>query len=216
MPVQTNFQNNVFPPGMPQGIASLSVQSLSANQANPLQLDQSGRLLVTEECLKPTYRSGGAGLTLYSTAAAVLLEIQGSATKTARVKKIVLWGQAATKFYTEIEMLRSTGLSGSGSPNVASIGVHDVSDPVATAVVNYYTGAATYGTGHALMGARYMGVMAPAATNIALPIVWDFCTNNDKPLILRGTGDVIQLYNTILTLGTATFGFEVEWEEDNS
>ncbi len=144
MGVQINFQSNVYPPGMDIGVTNLAVQSFGVGTANPVQMDCCGRLLVTEEHLKPTYRSGAAGQTLYSTA------------------------------------------------------------------------AATYGTGHAIMGARYMGVMAPAATNIALPVTWDFCVNNDKPLILRGTDDVIQVYNTITGLGAGTFGYEVEWEEDNS
>ena len=213
---KTNFQNNVYPPGMDIGVTNLAVQSFGVGTANPVQMDCSGRLLVTEEHLKPTYRSGAAGQTLYSTAAAVLVEIVGSATKTVRVKKIVVWGQCATKFFTELEFLRSTSVSGSGSANVGTIGVHDLNDATATAVINYYTAAATYGTGHAIMGARYMGVMAPAATNIAMPVTWDFCVNNDKPLILRGTGDVIQVYNTITGLGAGTFGYEVEWEEDNS
>ena len=216
MAVQTNFQNNVFPTGLHQGIANKTVQNLAAGAASPEQLDPSGRILVTEEHLKPTYRSAGVGLTLYSTAAAVLLEIVGSSTMTVRVKKIVIWGQAATKFFTELEMLRCTTVSGSGTANTASIGVHDTNDPAATAVINYYTAAATYGTTHTIMGARVLSVQAPAATNIAIPVIWDFCINNDKPLILRGTGDVIEIYNTITGLGTGTFGFEVEWEEDNS
>jgi len=191
-----NFQSNVL-----------------TNQFVP---DNTGRVLVTEESNKYTYRSGAAGQTFYSTAAAVLVEIVGSATMTVRVKKIVVWGQCATKFFTELELMRSTTVSGSGSANVGAIGIHDTTDVTATAVINYYTAAATYGTTHAIMGARYMGVMAPAATNIAMPVVWDFCLNNDKPLILRGTADVIQVYNTITGLGSGTFGYEVEWEEDNS
>ena len=85
----------------------------------------------------------------------------------------------------------------------------------ATAVVNVYTGASTQGTGHLLVGAQIMycsaaGVTAPAAT------VFDFCRNNDKPLILRGTSDWLEVYNNSTSVGTGTFGFEIEWEEDNS
>jgi hypothetical protein len=212
-----NFQNTVFPPGMCVGQWNNSNQPItSSGMVLPHQMDQCGRLLVTEEHQKPTFRSGAAGQTFYSTAAAVLMEIVGSATKTVRIKKIVMWAQCATKFFTELQLLRSTSVSGSGAANVGAIGAHDLNDPAATAVINYYTAAATYGSGHTVMGARYMGIMAPAATNIAMPITWDFCVNNDKPLILRGAGDVIQIYNTILTLGSGTYGYEVEWEEDNS
>ena len=67
----------------------------------------SGALLVSSDQTK----ARSAGQTLYSTAAAVLVEIVGSATKTVRVKKIVVWGQCATKFFTELELLRSTSVS---------------------------------------------------------------------------------------------------------
>lgn len=175
-----------------------------------------GSLLVSSDGYKNTYRAGGTGLTLYSTAAAVLLEIQGSASATVRVKKIELWAQAATKFFTELQLLRSTGLSGSGTPVPAVNGQHDTSDPVATAVVNSYAAAATFGAGHLLIGGKVLSVGAPAATNIAVSSSWNFSRNQDKALILRGTGDVIQVYNTVTGLGTGTFGFEIEWEEDNS
>lgn len=173
---------------------------------------------VSSDGQKATYRAAGTGLTFYSTAAAVLVEIQGSATKTVRIKKIDIWGQAGTKFFTELQLLRSTGLSGSGTPVAANIGKHDLlNDPTATAVINSYAAAATYGAGHLLIGAKPLSLTPPAAAASG-PFMtsWDFCRSADKALIVRGTGDVIQVYNTITGLGTATFGFEVEWEEDAS
>ena len=215
MAVQTNFQNNVFPPGMPQGISNLTVQSLVTGASNPLQLDQSGRLLVTEEHLKPTYRAAAVAQTLYSTAAAVLVEIIGSSTKTVRIKRILVWGQAATKFYAELTLGRATAAS-AGTAASLTAGLMDKNDAAATATVNIYTAAAASGTGFAAFDAKIMGVAAPSATMIAQPVTWDFCLNNDKPLILRGTGDVIEIYNNTTSLGTGTFGCMVEWEEDNS
>ena len=174
-------------------------------------------LFVSSDGGKPTYGAGGNGLTLYSTAAAVLVEIQGSATKTVRIKRIGIWGQAGTKFYTELQLLRSTTISGSGTPVAASLNPYDINDPVATAVVNSYAAAATFGTGHLLLGAKPLSISPPAAGAVGpVETIWDFATREDKALILRGVGDVIQIYNTITGLGTATFGFEVEWEEDNS
>lgn len=176
----------------------------------------SGPMAVSSDGAKPTYRAAGTGLTLYSTAAAVLVEIQGSATKTIRVKRINLWAQAGTKFFTELQLLRSTTISGTGTPVAANLGQHDINDAVATAVVNSYAAAATFGTGHLLIGACNLSVQAPAATNAMFANGWDFSRSQDKAMILRGTTDVLQVYNTVIGLGTATFGFEVEWEEDNS
>jgi hypothetical protein len=215
MAVQTNFQNNVFPPGMDIGVYNAVVQALAVGAANPVQLDQSGRLLVTEEHCKPTFRAAAVAQTLYSTAAAVLVEIVGSSTMTVRVKRILLWGQCATKFYAELTLGRATAVSG-GSASALTAGKMDKNDAAATGVVNIYTAAATSGTGFAAFDARIMGIAPPAAGMIAQPVVWDFCLNNDKPLILRGTGDVIEIYNNTTGLGAGTFGCMVEWEEDNS
>ncbi len=216
MAVQTNFQNNVFPPGIDIGVYNPAVQSLVTGAANPVQIDQSGRLLVTEEHNKATYRYAAVAQTFYSTALAVLLEIQGSATMTVRIKKILLWGSCATKFYAELTLGRATTLAATGTPAALTAGKMDKNDAAPTAVVNIYTGAATTGTGFAAFDARIMGISPPAAGMIAQPVIWDFCLNNDKPLILRGIGDVIEIYNNTLTLGAGTFGVMVETEEDNS
>ena len=210
-----NFQSNVFPPGMPQGQYNNTLQALNPGQVQPIQLDQTGRVVITEEGLKYCYRACTINQTLYSTAAAVLLEIVGSATMTVRIKKITLWGQAATKFYAELTLGRATAVS-SGSATAITAGKNDKNDPAATATINYYTAAAASGSGFAPLAGKILGVAAPSASMIAQPCVWDFCINNEKPLILRGTGDVIEIYNNTTGLGAGTFGCDVLWEEDNS
>jgi hypothetical protein len=174
-----------------------------------------GVMAVSSDGSKATYRAGAIAQTLFSGAAAVLVEIKGSATKTVRIKKITLWAQAATKFYAELTLLRCTGLS-AGTPVVANIGKHDTNDPAATAVVNSFAAAATAGSGSAVIGALPLSTVVPSATATMQTTVWDFCRNADKALILRGTGDVIEVFSNTLTLGTATFGFNVEFEEDGS
>jgi hypothetical protein len=188
-----NFQSNVIPP-----------------MSN---LDATARVLVTTESNKATYRYASVGNTLYSAAAAVLVEIQGSATMTVRIKRISIWSIVATTASSaDLTLLRCTAISASGSNTAITAGKHDKSDGAATAVVNTYAAAALAGTGHAIIGAAPLSLGVLGATQC----VWDFCRANDKPLILRGTGDVIQVYNNTLTLGTATYGFEIETEEDNS
>ncbi len=191
-----------------------TIQSFQENMPR-LAPGSSGSALVSSDGTKATYRAGAVAQTLFSGAGAVLVEIKGSATKTVRVKQIALWAQAGTKFYTELTLLRCTGLSG-GTPAAAAMGKHDTTDAVATAVVNSYTAAATAGAGAVVTGARVLTTAPPAAGMAAVPAAWSFAKNQDKALILRGTGDVIQVFNNITGLGTATFGFEVLLEEDNS
>lgn len=202
--------------GLPDGNNAFSSIITDLNGVKPLAAPGGFALQVSADGAKPAYHVGAAGLTCYSGAQAVLLEIQGSATKTVRVKHIELWIQAGTKFFTELELLRANGLSGSGTPTAATRVRHDTNDPGATAVINYYTAAATNGSGAAILGAKVIGIAAPTASLGIVPAIWDFSRNQDKALVLRGTSDVFQVYNTITGLGTATFGFDVEWEEDSS
>src|SRR5208337_559168 len=79
-------------------------------------LDKMNRLLVTEEnILKNSYRAVAVTQTFYSTAAAVLFEMTGSATMTVKIKKILMWGQCATKFFAELTLGRATGQSSSSA-----------------------------------------------------------------------------------------------------
>jgi hypothetical protein len=188
----------------------VSGQKLTVNPSGA-----AGAALVSSDGAKSTYRFGTVAATLFSTAAAVLLEIVGSATKTVRVKKITIWAQAATKFYAELTLLRCTGVS-SGTPAALNKGKHDISDVVGTAVVNIYQAAAPAGSGSVVIGAKVLTTTPPSASMPALAAIWDFSTNQDKALILRGVGDVIEVANNTLTLGAGTFGCEVELEEDNS
>jgi hypothetical protein len=166
-------------------------------------------LLVSSDGTTATYRAAGVAQVLFSTSASVLLEVVGSATKTVRIKRLALWGQAATKSYAELTLLRCTGAS-AGAPTVVPSGRHDTTDAAATAAVNAYTAAAAEGAGHIVTGA---GVLSTGAAVTPVELVWDFCRNQDKALILRGVGDVLEVYNNTAGLGTGTFGFEVEWEE---
>lgn len=182
----------------------------------PTPISETNPLIVSTDHGIPTYRMAAAGLTLYSTAAAVLLELKGSATKTVRIKKLRLWGQAATKFYTELTLQRATTFAATGTPVVPVIGQNDTGDAAATAVLQSYAGAATLGTGAAVIGGQPLSVAIPSATLAMIPTLWDFCSDQNKALILRGTSDVLQVYNTITGLGTATFGYEIVWSEDGS
>jgi hypothetical protein len=174
-----------------------------------------GVVATSSDGAKPTYRTGEVAQTLYSTTAAVLVEVVGSASKTVRVKKITLWAQAATKFYAELTLLRCTGAS-AGTPVVPAIGKHDSADGAATAVINNYTAAAAAGAGAVVSGAKVLSTGVPSATLPMIQAVWDFSTNQDKALILRGIGDVVEVFNNTTGLGAGTYGYEVEYEEDQS
>jgi hypothetical protein len=127
-----------------------------------------------------------------------------------------MWAQCATKFFAELTLGRATAVSASGGPVAMVAGKMDKNFPAATATVQNYTAAAVAGTGFTAFDGRIVGIAPPSASMIAQPAEWDWCLNNDAPLILRGVSDVIEIMNNTLTLGAGTYGAMVEWEEDNS
>jgi hypothetical protein len=208
---QANFQ--VYPFGSTGNIAGASIIVDPASGAAANIAPNGIALQTSSDGTTATYRAGAVAQTLYSAAAAALVEIKGSATRTVRIKKITLWAQAGTKFFAELTLLRCTAVSASGSPVVAAIGKHAFSDPTATAVVNSYAAAALAGAGAAVMGAGVLSIAPPASGMAAIEKTWDFSRSQDKAIILVGIADVLQVFNNTVTLGTGTFGFETEFEE---
>jgi hypothetical protein len=175
-----------------------------------------GAYLISTDGDKSTYRAALSNQALYSTAAAVILEIQGSATKTIRVKKITMYSfSTAAVFFAELQLGRATSVGG-GTPNAVTPQKMDSNDAGATAVLNNYTGASTSGSGYAQFGSKLLPCVTGAATVAVQSVVWDFCQNQDKAFVLRGTSQWLEIYNVTTGLTSAKYGFEVEWEEDNS
>ena len=203
-----NFDTNNV--GSTGNLASSTVVTDPVSGAKASIAPNGNSQLVSSDGTTATYRAAAVAQTLFSTSASVLIELVGSATKIVRVKRIALWGQAASKPYAEVTLLRCTGISAGGAPAAVLPGKHDLNDAAPTAVVNAYTAAAAEGAGHVVTGG---GVLSTGAASMPAALVWDFCRNQDKALILRGTGDVLEVFNNTAGLGAGTFGFEIAWEE---
>ena len=142
--------------------------------------------------------------------------MQGSATMTVRVKQISIYSYATSAvFNCELTLCRATTVGG-GTPNPVTPQLMDTKMAAATAVLNNYTGASTAGTSQAVISARILPCITGAATAGVQTVTWKFGDAEDAPLILRGTGQWIEIYNNTTGLTAAKYGFEVIWEEDNS
>ena len=148
--------------------------------------------------------------------------IQGSATKTVRVKRIVLWGAAATAAGTMPITLvrRSTQYTTIGSAVYTTLtpAKMDTTDAAASAVV------ATVGTanftstgtsaGNIGQGRLYFPIAASAQVT---PLIWEFATRQDKALILRGVADFVYINFGGAAIPTSgTIDYEIQTEEDAS
>ena len=179
-----------------------------------------GVIATSSDGVKNTYRYSVSAITPVATPTDVVL-IQGSATKTVRIKYIKLSGYATTAGIMPVSLIRrlgTGGTKGSATYSVVTAGLNDTSNAAATAVVEYVQTAnvTTVQTANGVVGAGRLGF--PSAT-VALQGVlqWDFTIRNDQALVLRGTGDFIAINFGGAAVPTAgVIDIELECEEDAS
>jgi len=194
---------------------NLAVQQLAAGPDG----DSSFILIRSSEHRKPTFRYAGT-FTPVATPTDVLM-IKGSATKTLRVKSIILGGVATGNGNMIATLLRrSTQFTTQGTAvfNAVTAGAHDTTDGAATGVV------ATIGTANITSLGTLVGnlgqrrlFMPTTATGTPNPLSWDFATHQDKALILRGVADFVfvNLNGGAVPAG-GVIDYEIEIEEDAS
>lgn len=196
-----------------------AAQSMSAFQ------DASGisQSAVTGDTTRATFRAA-ANFTPQPTAAVTILSIQGSASKTIRIKRIGLSGVSTANGQNIYALQRTSALGAGGTTVNPTVSKLDTTSPAATAVVAHYTStakAAGTGVGGPLSTANVQtGVTAvptvpvPAATQL-FP---EFGVPMGQAIVLRGTSDFLEIQNLAaanLAAGTV-LNYFIEWEEDAS
>jgi hypothetical protein len=196
-----------------------AAQSMSALQ------DASGynATMVSLDTGRPTYRAA-ANFTPQATGAVTVLSIQGSATKTVRVKRIGLSG-VSTGAGQSIYTLQKTSALGAGGTTVTpTVAKMDSADANATAVVQHYTTtlkAAGTPIGGPLSAANVQTCVTAVPTTGVLPLTQlfpEFGAPVGHAIVLRGVAEFLEVQNIAaanLAAGTVLC-YCVEWEEDAS
>lgn len=150
-------------------------------------------------------------------AATDILTITGSGSKTVRITKIVVTGNAtAQAAFSMLLVRRSTADSGGTSSTPAAL-KYDTSDGAATAVVTLYTAnPASLGTTVGTVKAfRVPLVINTFAAPGIQTVVFDFTTRNEKGLVLRGTSDILAINGNAGTISAGgVLDFDVTWTEE--
>jgi hypothetical protein len=176
--------------------------------------DTNKSLHVTTEGIIGTYGAGAVGV---SPAAMPtdLIVLTGSATKTIRIKRIIVSGVATTAGTMDVVLIKRTAVNTGGTATNPSIMQFDTFlDALPTAVVSQYSVNPTaLGAGVVIANSKLNMGVAGAASNVVI----DFASRNDKALILRGVaqGLAINLNGAAVPAG-GTIGYSIQWEEDNS
>ena len=196
----------------------LNLQAISGMTDADLSL----LLIRTSEHRKATFRYAG-NFTPVATPTDVLM-IKGSASTTLRIKRIALYGATATGAGTMPVTLirRSTQFTTQGSAVFTPVtaGKHDnVNDAAAGGVVSTIGTANITSLGTAVANLGQGRLWFPiSASGAPLPLVWDFATRQDKPIILRGVSDFLFInlgVSSALPAG-GTIDYDIQIEEDAS
>jgi hypothetical protein len=144
-----------------------------------------------------------------------LFSIQGSATKTISITRILFSLGCTTGLIsgTLLILQRFSVLSG-GTPATLTIGKNDTNNPTATAVVQTWSPLPTTATevGGALSMHKFNLPTETAALQAQPPYEWTFGQPGAQPIVLRGTGDYLGLM--MLNVPTAPLvDLTIEWTE---
>jgi hypothetical protein len=169
-----------------------------------------------------TYRAS-ASFTPFATAALGLVTIIGSASKTVRVKRILIGGVATALADTLFRLTRVSVIGTGGTAVAPTIAKNDSGSAAATAVVQHYTTAAqSTGTVGSVLShwRQFIATVTTPATAYTNPTyqVFPECGVGGQSLVLRGVADMLQIENLNAgNLGAGTvLEYVVEWVEDAS
>lgn len=183
--------------------------SLGDKQSAAFQIDANGNLL-TASGNRPTYSAGILGLTLAATPTDIFC-IQGSATKTVKVKRFDISGLTATAMATSgFQMVKRSTANTGGTATAPTAVPHDSLDPAATATVAAYTANPTVGVLVGVVDPFY--ITAAIATTQSGERTKLYGSEDMQSMRLRGVGESFCLNgNGVGYTGTISIG--VDWTE---
>lgn len=167
---------------------------------------------VNTEGTKDTYSVATSGFTPAATATD-FFSIVGSGTKTVRVLRITISGNATAAISEDILLIKRSTASTGGTPAALTVGLHDSNGNAVTATVNTWTAnPGVLGTTAGTFRAKRMNL---GATGAAGEVIWDFTTRNSRGIVLRGVAQSLNLnYNGAAVPGGMTLNMDVEFTEE--
>lgn len=193
-----------------------TVPALTTGQQVASQSDTTGSIQVNAEGRKATYSAAYGSFVV--TATGTFIQLQGSASKTVRVNRIILSGTLTTGADCTASIYRTTTAASGGSPvtgagSFGGIAKYDSSNATATAVPVAWTTSPS-GTGTLAGGIADEKFFVPAATAAPTPVIFDFGIRNNQAVVLRGTSEFVSLFVTCTSFIGASFSGFLEWTEE--
>jgi hypothetical protein len=182
----------------------------TTGQAMASQADSAGSAYVNIEGRKATFGVGAAQFTPAATPTDFLV-IQGSASKTVRIVRIILGAVATAAGQVPVSISRRSTANTGGTSAGLTPGKYDTNSAASTAVFTRYTANPT-ALGTSVAGLGTFSVACPLSGGNT---ILDFGSRPGGCIVLRGTADFIVLNGSGATLPTGTaFSITVEFTEE--
>ena len=165
------------------------------------------------ESSKATYKYSSLGNTPAATPSDVLT-IAGSSTKTIKITKIVIGGVAGTAGQLNPLLVRRSAADTGGTSTAPTAMKRDTNDAAATAALALYT-VNPAGLGTAVGTLDTCRLALNLSTTAPDVCQFNFGTNNDKEIVLRGTTDILAINFAGATVpASGLLDIDIEWTEE--
>lgn len=187
----------------------------STAPANQLKVNSDGSLSAAPPGVNKATYSAAFDVTGYATPTD-LWAIGGSASKTIKINRISVNGQATTSTQVDLLLVKRSTANTGGTPTSITLVPMDSADAAASATVVSYAAAPVLGTLVGSVRDSQATLPPPTSSTPSLTyLLWDFGTRNDKPLILHGTAEMVALnfQGAALPAGMK-LSIDIEWTEE--
>lgn len=158
-----------------------------------------------------TYSAATFGLVPAASATDVFT-IAGSATKTVRITKVEFSGTAGAAISVSAQLIKRSAADTGGTSGAVTAIPHDSADPAATATVLSYT-ANPAGLGATVGAVRCVRTTLPVGGAVGSSVSLAFGDQASKPVVLRGTAELLALNLGAASITTGNLNVSVEWTE---
>lgn len=165
---------------------------------------------------KPTYRASTAVVFVAVAGTAPFFAIYGSATKTVRIKRIVISGFTLTAVgYINTNVAKYSTAPTGGTATALTPVPLDSNDAASTiSLCSVYTAAPTAGTKVGDLSSRRSLGQATTAAAAGIPEEIEFKIDPDEGIVLRGTTQGVCLYFSTAPATAVTLAITVEYTEE--
>lgn len=187
--------------------------TITTGNVSPLQISNNGQLITEQR--NPTIATYTASIGSLALAAAAtdIFTITGSATKTVKVKRVLISATQTTAGSVLFVLLKRSTANTVGTSTAPTVVSHDTTNPAGTATVLAYTANPTIGT---LVGNMFQKkVLTETVASASDFQGWDLQLEPQiQPVVLRGIAQVFAINLNGATVAGGNAAITITWTEE--